>query len=73
MVTTIRFRNSILEDAVLSCRKLKPNGYLIMDDINWGDGEENTQNTVNNFVNACTKNETELVFICFNQLILRKK
>ena len=44
-----------------------------MDDINWGDGEENTNSTVNNFVNAYTKNKMELVFICFNQLILRKK
>ena len=58
---------------ILCYRKLKPNGYLIMDDINWGDGEENTNSTVNNFVNAYTKNKMELVFICFNQLILRKK
>ena len=49
--------SSILEDAVLSYRKLKTNGYLIMDDINWGEGEENTQATVNNFVNAYTKNK----------------
>ena len=48
---------NILEDAVLSYRKLKTNGYLIMDDINWGEGEENTQATVNNFVNAYTKNK----------------
>ena len=65
--------SSILEDAVLSYRKLKTNGYLIMDDINWGEGEENTQATVNNFVTAYTKNKMELIFICFNQLILRKK
>ena len=47
--------SSILEDAVLCYRKLKPNGYLIMDDVDWGIGEKNTKNTVYNFVNAYTK------------------
>ena len=64
--------SNILEDAVVCYRKLKPNGYLIMDDINWRDGEENTQNTVNNFVTLIQK-INGIVFICFNQLILRKK
>ena len=44
-----------------------------MDDVNWGHGEENTQTTVNAFVNAYTKNKMELIFIDSNQLILRKK
>ena len=65
--------SNILEDAVLSYRKLKRNGYLIMDDVNWGYGEENTQNTVNAFVNAYTKNKMELIFIDCDQLILKKK
>ena len=65
--------SNILEDAVLSYRKLKSNGYLIMDDVNWGYGEENTQNTVNAFVNAYTKNKMELIFIDCDQLILKKK
>ena len=65
--------SNILEDAVLCYRKLKPNGYLIMDDINWGEGEENTQNTVHVFVNAYTKNKMEVIFSNVNQLILRKK
>ena len=65
--------SNILEDGVLSYRKLKTNGYLIMDDVNWGHGEENTQTTVNAFVNAYTKNKMELIFIDSNQLILRKK
>ena len=65
--------SNILEDAVLCYRKLKPNGYLIMDDINWGEGENNTHNTVCTFVNAYTQNKMELVFTFFNQLILREK
>ena len=64
--------SSILEDSVLCYRKLKPKGYLIMDDVNWGNGENNTQSTVNAFVNAYTKDKMELVFIDHNQLILRK-
>jgi predicted O-methyltransferase YrrM len=66
--------SSILEDAVLSYRKLKSNGYLIMDDINWGGpGEANTQSTVNSFVNAYTKHKMDLIYIGENQLILKKK
>ena len=65
--------SNILEDAVLCYRKLKPNGYLIIDDINWGEGEENTQSTVNSFVNAYTKNKMEVVYTCYNQIILKKK
>ena len=35
--------------------------------------EDGPHNTVSIFVNACTKDKMELVFLCFNQLILRKK
>ena len=44
-----------------------------MDDINWGEGDNNAHNTVCIFVNAYTKDKMELVSLCFNQLILRKK
>ena len=68
------YLSSILEDAVLCYRKLKSNGYLIMDDINWGGpGEANTQSTVNSFVNAYTKHKMDLIYISENQLILRQK
>ena len=63
--------SSILEDAVLCYRKLKPNGYLIMDDVDWGDGEKNTKNTVYNFVNAYTKDKMQLLYLD-SHLILRK-
>ena len=61
--------SSILEDSVLCDRKFKPNGYSIMDYINWGNGEENTHNTVCIFANAHTKIKMVLIFICNNQVI----
>ena len=41
--------SNVLKDAVFSYRKLKPNGYLIMDDNYWGEGDNN--------VNAYTKDK----------------
>ena len=69
--------SSVLEDAVLCYRKLKPNGYLILDDINLFHSTEHIQ-TVNTFVNAYTKDKMEVVYetsdpIGGNQIILRKK
>ena len=58
--------SSMLEDSVLCDTELKPNGYSIMDYINWGNGEEDTHNTVCIliFANALTKIKMLLIFIC---------
>lgn len=44
----------VLEDAVLSFRKLKRNGYLIFDDYGWG-GPDLTQRGIDAFNNAYYK------------------
>ena len=69
--------SSVLEDAVLSYRKLKPRGYLIMDDINFGHDSDHVR-TVDVFVHAYTKDKMDLVHVTTdplgaNQIILRKK
>ena len=50
--------SNILEDCTLCYRKLKQNGYMIIDDVDWGHGNENTRLTVLAFINAYTKNAT---------------
>ena len=44
----------VLEDAVLSFRKLKPNGILIFDDYGWG-GPDLTQRGIDGFLTGYHK------------------
>ena len=44
----------VLEDAVLSFRKLKPNGIMIFDDYGWG-GPDLTQKGIDGFINGYHK------------------
>jgi len=57
----------VLEDAVLSYRKLKAHGYLIFDDYNWGE----TSKGIDNFLKTYD-DKLSLVASCNAQLILRK-
>jgi len=70
----------ILEDAVLSFRKLKQGGYLIFDDYNWVDENEfdkenhNTMHGIDAFVCAYrNKIDTQRLVIYNSQVIIRKK
>jgi predicted O-methyltransferase YrrM len=61
-------QTSVLEDLVLSFRKLKKNGYLIMDDAEWG--------TASNGMIAFIKvyeSKIDILYSDFCQLIVRKK
>lgn len=49
----------VCEDAVLSFRKLKPNGIMIFDDYGWG-GPDLTQKGIDGFLNAYHKRITYL-------------
>ena len=44
----------VLEDAVLSFRKLKPHGFMIFDDYGWG-GEDLTKRGIDGFLNGYHK------------------
>ena len=57
----------VLEDAVLSFRKLKIGGYLIFDDVEWG----NTSIGINSFLNAY-KDYLEIVLLKNYQLFVVK-
>lgn len=70
----------ILEDAVLSFRKLKSGGYLIFDDYNWVDENEpdkenhNTINGIDAFICGYrNKIDTQKLVISNSQVIVRKK
>ena len=49
----------VLEDAVLSFRKLKVGGYLIFDDLDWG-GPDLVTRGINGFLSAYHKRVTKL-------------
>ena len=63
---------NILEDAVLCYRKLKQDGYMVLDDVNWGHGRCNTNYTVTAFINAYTFHKMILVYYTDDQAILKK-
>ena len=60
----------VLEDAVLSFRKLKKNGYMIFDDYGWG-GPDLTQAGIDAFVRGYHKRSTKLGIIQ-TQLFVKK-
>ena len=64
--------SNLLEDVVLCYRKLKTNGYMIIDDVNWGYGQENTASTVSAFIHAYTLQKMQLVHFSNEQAILKK-
>lgn len=61
----------ILEDAVLSFRKLKSGGYLIFDDYGWG-GPEMTQKAIYAFIHTYSQKIKNSKLIN-NQAIIMKK
>lgn len=61
-------QNSVLEDLVLSFRKLKNDGYLIMDDVGWG----TASNGMIAFLNTY-KPLIDIVYSNFCQLIIKKE
>ncbi len=70
----------ILEDAVLSFRKLKSKGYIIFDDYNWVDSNEtdkdnhNTKHGIDSFISAYrNKLYIENGYLINSQVILQKK
>ena len=60
----------VLEDAVLSFRKLKPNGYLIFDDYGWG-GPDLTQKGIDAFLNGYYK-RIKFIGEAYSQVFLQK-
>ena len=64
--------SNILEDCTLCYRKLKQNGYMIIDDVDWGHGNENTRLTVLAFINAYTSQKMQLLYLTNDQAILKK-
>jgi SAM-dependent methyltransferase len=61
----------VLEDGVLSFRKLKPGGYLIFDDFGWC-GRDGPETGVEAFMMAYNK-QIERVGLRQSQMILKKK
>ena len=63
---------NILEDCVLSFRKLKVGGFMILDDYNWSEnGDENTSEAMNPFMYNYRKRLQPLAIVN-DQVILRK-
>jgi predicted O-methyltransferase YrrM len=62
---------AVLEDAVLSFRKLKHDGILIFDDYGWG-GPDLTQRGIDAFVSAYYK-QISTTFMFNEQLFVRKR
>ena len=62
--------NYVLEDAVLSFRKLKSNGILIFDDYGWG-GPNLTQKGIDGFLSAYSK-KYRFIGERITQIFLRK-
>lgn len=60
----------VLEDAVLSFRKLKKNGYLIFDDYGWG-GPDLTQKGIDAFLGGYHK-KIKFINIYNNQVFVQK-
>ena len=60
----------VLEDAVLSFRKLKPNGVMIFDDYGWG-GPDLTQRGIDAFINGYHK-RTKYLGINNYQVFVKK-
>ena len=60
----------VLEDAVLSFRKLKTNGYLIFDDYGWG-GPDLTQKGIDAFLNGYYK-RIKFIGEAYSQVFLQK-
>lgn len=60
----------VLEDAVLSFRKLKKGGIIIFDDYGWG-GPDLTQCGIDNFISGYHK-RIENLGMCNNQVFIRK-
>lgn len=58
---------AVLEDAVLSFRKLKIGGYMIFDDVAWGD----VNDALESFL-KCYKNKIEVIRVRNCQLFVRK-
>jgi len=66
----------ILEDAVLSFRKLKKDGYLIFDDYDWsldGDKDHNTINGIESFISAYRNRIDKSSVISINTQVFVKK
>ena len=66
----------ILEDAVLSFRKLKKDGYLIFDDYDWtlnGDSDHNTINGIESFISAYRNRIDRSSVISINTQVFVKK
>lgn len=61
-------QTSVLEDLVLSFRKLKMHGFLIMDDVEWG----TASNGIIAFLNTY-ESKLDILYSDFCQLIVRKK
>jgi len=60
----------VLEDAVLSFRKLKPNGIMIFDDYGWG-GPDLTQRGIDGFLNAYHK-KIKVLGLKESQMFIKK-
>jgi hypothetical protein len=45
---------------------------MVLDDVNWGHGRENTQFTVSAFINAYTVHKMQLIYMSADQAILKK-
>lgn len=61
----------VMEDAVLSFRKLKPNGIMIFDDYGWG-GPDLTQRGIDGFLNGYHK-KIEVLGLKESQMFIKKK
>ena len=61
-------QTSVLEDLVLSFRKLKSDGYLIMDDVGWGTASSGIIAFLNTYESLM-----DIVYSDFYQLIIKKK
>ena len=61
----------VLEDAVLSFRKLKKNGIMIFDDYEWG-GQDLTKRGIDAFLNGYHKRIERLGGVRETQLFIRK-
>lgn len=63
--------SNILEDAVLSYRKLRTGGYMIFDDYDWGKGELNTMFCIDAFSHIF-KDRMVYITSVDGQIFLRK-
>jgi len=61
---------AVLEDGVLSFRKLKPGGWLIFDDYGWG-GPDMTQRGIDAFISGYHK-QTKQKFLFNGQMFVQK-